>query len=152
VASVDVVGVYPVPEASEPVHLIELLVLDSPGFDPAKFVQPDLDEPEENWQVAYDERALNESGDVPITESFELSGSSELLKGDVHSLLCREVANTPGSATRACSPRPHLATALALGAGRQLSSRILYRQVAWCPRDGVRRGRRVKTRSQRDQP
>jgi hypothetical protein len=83
VASVDVVGVYPVPEASEPVHLIELLVLDSPGFDPAKFVQPDLDEPEENWQVAYDERALNESGDVPITESFELSGSSELLKGDV---------------------------------------------------------------------
>jgi hypothetical protein len=82
-ASVEVVGLYPVPEAPEPVHLIELLVRDSPGFDPAKFVQPDLNEPEENWQVAYDERALNESGDVPITESFELSGRPDLLKGDV---------------------------------------------------------------------
>jgi hypothetical protein len=82
-ASVEVVGVYPVPEAHEPVHLIELVVRNSTGFDPASFSQPDPDQPEENWQVAYDERALNESGDTPITGSFELSRRPDLLKGDV---------------------------------------------------------------------
>jgi hypothetical protein len=83
VASVEIVGVYPVPEAPEPVHLIEVVVRDSPGFDPAAFVQPDPGQPEGNWQTAYDERALNESGDTPITDSFELSGRPDLLKGDL---------------------------------------------------------------------
>jgi len=76
-------GVYPVPEAPEPVHLIEVVVRDSPGFDPAEFVQPDPDQPDENWQTAYDERALNASGDRPITESFELSDRPDLFAGDV---------------------------------------------------------------------
>src|SRR5688572_4981561 len=82
-ASIEIVGVYPVPEAPEPVHLIEVVVRDSPGFDPAAFVQPDPDQPEENWQTAYDERALKESGDSPITDSFELSDRPDLLEGDV---------------------------------------------------------------------
>jgi hypothetical protein len=82
-ATVEVVGVYPVPEAPEPVHLIELLVHDSPGFDPAKLVQPDPDEPEQNWQVAYDERALNMAGDTAITDSFELASQPDLLQGEV---------------------------------------------------------------------
>jgi hypothetical protein len=83
VASVEVIGVYPVPKAAEPVHLVELVVRDSPGFDSADFVQPDPGEPEENWQTAYGERALDASGSHAITESFELSNRSELLRGDV---------------------------------------------------------------------
>ncbi len=83
VASVEVIGVYPVPEAPEPIHLIEIVVRDSSGFDPAEFVQPDPTQPEENWQVAYDERALDASGNSAITESFELSRRPELLEGDV---------------------------------------------------------------------
>src|SRR4051794_21427539 len=57
VASVEVIGVYTVPEAPEPCHLIEIVVRDSSGFDAPKFVQPDPTQSEENWQVAYDERA-----------------------------------------------------------------------------------------------
>ena len=82
-ATVEVIGDYLVPGAPEPVHLVEVVVRDSPGFDPGAFVQPDPARPEENWQTAYDERALNESGDAPITESFELSRRPDLLEGDV---------------------------------------------------------------------
>ena len=55
----------------------------TPGFDPARFVQPDPGEPEENWQVAYDERAMNVTGDTAITDSFELASRPDLLQGDV---------------------------------------------------------------------
>jgi hypothetical protein len=81
--AVEVVGVYPVPEAPEPCDLVEVVVRDSQGFDPAQFVQPDPAQPEHNWQVAYDERALSASGDTPITESFELADRPELLEGTV---------------------------------------------------------------------
>jgi hypothetical protein len=81
--SLEVIGVYPVPEAAEPCHLVEILVRSSSGFDPAGFGQSDPDEPRENWQTAYDERALNQSGDQALTESFELAGRPELLEGDV---------------------------------------------------------------------
>ena len=76
-------GVYPVPEAPEPCHLVEVSVGDSPGFDPSLFRQDDPGQPESNWQVAYDERALNAAGDAAVTESFELDARSELLRGDV---------------------------------------------------------------------
>ncbi len=81
--SLEVLGVYPVPEAPEPCHLVEVSVRDSPGFDPSLFRQEDPDQPESNWQVAYDERALNAAGDAAVTESFELDARSELLRGDV---------------------------------------------------------------------
>lgn len=64
-------------------HLIEVLVKDSPGFDPSDFVQPDPGQPEDNWQVAYDERVLNEAGDTALTEPFELARRPDLLRGDV---------------------------------------------------------------------
>lgn len=51
-AIVEVLGVYVVPEAPEPVHLSEFVVRESPGFDPAAFVQPDPGQPEESWQTA----------------------------------------------------------------------------------------------------
>jgi hypothetical protein len=91
VASVEVIGVYPVPETPEPVHLVEIVVRNSPGFDPGDFVQPDPDRPESNWQTAYDERVLDDSGNSVITESFELMGDRpgrpELLQGDVRLVL-----------------------------------------------------------------
>jgi hypothetical protein len=80
---VEVVGVYPVPEAPEPCHLIEVVVRGSPGFDPGDFTQSDPDQPRDNWQTAYDERVVSESGDSPLTESFELSGRPDLLEGNV---------------------------------------------------------------------
>jgi hypothetical protein len=54
-----------------------------PACDPGDFVQPDPDQAEENWQTAYDERALDASGSSAITESFELSDRPDLLEGDV---------------------------------------------------------------------
>ena len=83
VTSVEVIGVYPVEGALEPVHLVEVVVRDSPGFNPGDFVQPDPDQPDENWQTAYDERALDSSGSRAITESFELDERPDLLSGDV---------------------------------------------------------------------
>ncbi len=56
---------------------------DSPGFDAGDFVQPEPDQPRENWQTAYDERVLNPPGGSPITELFELSRRPDLLEGDV---------------------------------------------------------------------
>jgi hypothetical protein len=82
VPSVEVVGVYPVRDLPEPVHLVELWVRGSEGFDPGEFVQPDPDQPEANWQTAWDERALDASGSR-ATASFEISDKPELLQGDV---------------------------------------------------------------------
>ena len=81
-ASVEIIGVYPVEGALEPVHLVEVVVRGSPPFDPGDFVQPDLNQPEENRQTAWDERALDSSGTSTLTESFELSERPDLLKGD----------------------------------------------------------------------
>jgi len=82
-ATVEVIGVYAVPEAPEPCSLVEVVVRESTGFDPAAFTQPDPTQPQDNWQVAYDERAMNATGDAPITESFELARRPELLEGTV---------------------------------------------------------------------
>jgi hypothetical protein len=80
VATVEVIGVYPVPESPEPCHLVEVVVRDANGFDFSRFVQPDPRQPEANWQTAWDERALNEAGDSAITDSFELGDRPELLQ------------------------------------------------------------------------
>jgi hypothetical protein len=54
---VKVLGVYPV-VAQEPVHLIELELVDAGPFDFAHVTQRVLNQSEKNWQVAYDEREL----------------------------------------------------------------------------------------------
>lgn len=60
---VEVVGVYPVAEAAEPCHLIEVLVTtDSDAVDFGAFKQPLPGRPESDWQVAYDEVVLNREG------------------------------------------------------------------------------------------
>lgn len=56
-----IIGIHPV-QADEPVHLIELLVDgDADGFDFGEVTQELADQPKPNWQVAYDERVLQES-------------------------------------------------------------------------------------------
>src|SRR3954454_18394945 len=83
-ASVEVIGVYTMPEAPEPCHLIEIVVRDSSGFDVAKFVQPDPTQSEENWQVAYMTSAhLTRPATAPLPRSSSCHIEPELLEGDV---------------------------------------------------------------------
>ena len=56
--SAKIIGIYPV-VADEPVHLIELLVkAEGDQFDLGEITQEIPGEAEANWQVAYDERLL----------------------------------------------------------------------------------------------
>src|SRR6516225_774234 len=55
-----IIGVHPV-EAEEPVHLIELLVEGDVGeFDIGEVTQEIKGKPKSEWQVAYDERLIEE--------------------------------------------------------------------------------------------
>jgi hypothetical protein len=56
----EIAGVYRV-DAAEPVHLIELVVEGGDDFDFGGVTQEDPKQPRSNWQVAYDERIINES-------------------------------------------------------------------------------------------
>jgi hypothetical protein len=57
-----IVGVHPV-EADEPVHLIEIALAGSVGnFSFGAVTQESPGQPESNWQVAYDEQELSQSG------------------------------------------------------------------------------------------
>jgi hypothetical protein len=58
---VEVLGVHPL-SAAEPVHLIEIVVSnDIADFDFGAVTQEDATQPQENWQVAYEEQLLSES-------------------------------------------------------------------------------------------
>lgn len=57
-----IIGVHPV-QGSEPCHLIEASITDwQSAFDFAAITQADPSLPKSNWQVAYDERLLEETG------------------------------------------------------------------------------------------
>jgi hypothetical protein len=58
---VEVLGVYDVPEAPEPCHLIEIVVPSDTDF--AEITQADPDLPRTHWQVPWDERVLETVGD-----------------------------------------------------------------------------------------
>lgn len=67
------VGVYPVPEAPDPCHLVEL-ELHAPGvFDATTITQP-TDGPPGDWQIALDVYLLAPAGDSgrPLLASDEL--------------------------------------------------------------------------------
>lgn len=58
-----IIGVYPEPSAEEPCHLVELRVDDSWGsVDISSITQRVAGQPRGNWQVPYDEYALNADG------------------------------------------------------------------------------------------
>lgn len=68
--SVEVIGVYPI---NSNVHLFEVMLNDNKPSEVNvdEFTQEILNEPKENWQAAYDERYLNESGDRVVGDFFE---------------------------------------------------------------------------------
>ena len=75
----EIMGVYPVPEAEEPCHLVEWRVEDHEGcFDVSWLRQPTPGEPEENWQAPYDEYLLSAEGaeGEPILGPFEGAGAA----------------------------------------------------------------------------
>jgi hypothetical protein len=57
-----IIGVHPV-EAPEPCHIIVVELTEPPGeeFDFGEFTQEVEGEPRSDWQVAYDERPLDDS-------------------------------------------------------------------------------------------
>jgi hypothetical protein len=67
---IDIVGVYPV-DAKEPCHLVELWVRGLAGvLDFGQFTQELPGQPRSNWQVAYDERVLNDDGTGALGHRF----------------------------------------------------------------------------------
>ncbi len=63
---VEIIGVYAVPDCPD-VHLLEVSVnAPAAAFDVADFTQDDPAQPQENWQVAYDEHYLNLTGDAVL--------------------------------------------------------------------------------------
>ena len=82
---VEVIGVYAVPEEmwthNQPVYLIELQFRGATPFKAGSLVQEMPGQPEANWQVAYDERELDASGEREMGErslSYEYEGDVRL--------------------------------------------------------------------------
>lgn len=69
---VEVVGVYPVREAEEPCHLVEIVVSDAPGFDVGEITQKTPWASRKSWQVPYDERLLNAAGDEVVPTQWPI--------------------------------------------------------------------------------
>jgi hypothetical protein len=68
--TIQIIGVYHVKE-NKNVHLIEAITkVKCSEIDGNQFTQEDPNRPPYNWQVAYDEYYLNESGDEIIGDSF----------------------------------------------------------------------------------
>jgi hypothetical protein len=64
-----IVGVYPIPQAEEPCHLIEIVLKGAiENFYMGAFTQEQKDEDIGNWQVAYDEHFLNDQGTADLNE------------------------------------------------------------------------------------
>ena len=76
----ELIGVYPVPEALEPCYLVEVRVTDSPGFDVGQFTQEVPNEPRENWQAPYDERVLSAEGREVVSTRWPIA--PDLLSGN----------------------------------------------------------------------
>ena len=82
-STVEVVGVYPV-EASEPVHLIELLIKECVGkISISEITQEVPGQPQSNWQVPYEEKILNGDGTSIKSNPFFGEDSEEDWLGDV---------------------------------------------------------------------
>jgi hypothetical protein len=80
---IEVIGLHPVP-ATEPIHLIELLVRDAQGFfDIGGITQEVAGQPRSNWQVPYMEHILNSSGDEILADDLDAPNMPELWKTDM---------------------------------------------------------------------
>ncbi len=69
---VEVIGVYSVPEAAEPVHLIEVVVASESGdYEIADFTHELAGQPRANWQVPYDEKILDDDGTQVVADGWD---------------------------------------------------------------------------------
>ena len=67
---IEILGIHRV-EAAEPCHLIELVVRNSGGrFDIGSFTQEIPDQPQDNWQVPWDEVFLDSAGESVVSSRF----------------------------------------------------------------------------------
>lgn len=70
-SSIEVVGVYDVPEAPDAL-LIEVIAQDSPEeLDVGAFTQEGPGQPQDSWQAPWMERWLDESGENIVSEPFD---------------------------------------------------------------------------------
>ncbi len=81
---INIIGVYPVAEAEEPCHLIELLVEGLYGnLDISEFTQQLPGQPRDNWQVPWDEQVLDADGTsgepAPFPGPIRVDGSQRLV-------------------------------------------------------------------------
>src|SRR5262245_15309561 len=80
---VEVIGVYPV-VATEPVSLVEMRFRGLDGvFNVGEITQEIAGQPRSTWQVPYDERILNASGDRVLAEGFDAAEESDLWKNEM---------------------------------------------------------------------
>ena len=78
---ITVLGVHPV-EADEPCHLIEVSIANcSDELDVGGFTQCSPGQPKSYWQVAWDERYLNPTGEEEVADF--MSVRPEMLMGSV---------------------------------------------------------------------
>jgi hypothetical protein len=79
---VEIIGVYPVEDAPEPCHLVELWVAGAGHCDLDRVMQETPGQPRSNWQAPYDEHILSpdgRSGHVPDAAGpFEVAGEVRL--------------------------------------------------------------------------
>ena len=69
--SVEVVGVYEVPDAPD-AHLVEVRSATPPdALDVGEFTQEQPEQPHEDWQAPWMERWLDPSGEQVLTEEFD---------------------------------------------------------------------------------
>jgi hypothetical protein len=67
---IELLGIYAV-EASEPCHLLELMVSEHVGkVDIGAFTQEQAGQPRPNWQVPWHERVLNAEGTMDVLGRF----------------------------------------------------------------------------------
>lgn len=65
---IEVIGVYPI-EAPEPCHLVELMIRDGEGeLDMCGITQEFEGQPQNNWQVPWDEAWLDSDGETLVNE------------------------------------------------------------------------------------
>ena len=82
-ATVEVVGVYPV-GAPEPCHLVEVIVRRSErSFDIGAFTQPAPGQPPSGWQVGYAEKLLDGAGETVLGDPWVGEVEDDAWTGDV---------------------------------------------------------------------
>lgn len=106
----EIIGVYPVPDARQPCHLLEVILRAARGrADFGEFTQEDPDLPRESWQVAWEEYLLSAEGTpgepAPSRGPVEVRGSQRAAFF-IHFLDTTRAILGPGGAIELPDPTP----------------------------------------------